>query len=299
MKLGSHLTSIPATDRSRLNPDYGYLSTLFGVLMYGDVREDRTGVGTISHFGARTLYTNLHERFPLITVKKVWWHGVIAELIWMLRGQTNIKPLTDQGVHIWDEWADENGNLGPVYGAQWRNWVKPIINEDGYYDGDQRLDQIADLIDGLKNNPFSRRHIISAWNVGEIPDMKLPPCHMVAQFYVRDCPTMGRCLDCQLYQRSADMFLGVPFNIASYAALTALLGMLVGMKAGRLIHVMGDAHVYTNHLDAIDKMLDSKSFAPPKLRVNALLKDIDKVESKHFRLIGYKSGPPVSAPVAV
>lgn len=294
MKLGVTLSSIPASDRRRLEPDYGYLSTLFGVLMSGERREDRTGVGTISHFGARTLYTNLQDRFPLLTVKNVWWHGIAHELLWFLKGDTNTQYLLDNGVRIWDEWADKDGNLGPVYGHQWRKWSAPQFDDKGFYLGDDSIDQLRRLLTGLKEDPTGRRHILSAWNVGDLEAMALPPCHMMCQFYVRD-----RYLDCQMYQRSADMFLGVPFNIASYAALTHILARLTDLKPGRLIHLIGDAHIYLNHLDAIDQMLASDVGTAPKLVVSKGLKDIDALKFSDLKVSGYKPGPSIPAPVAV
>mgnify|MGYP001076070431 FL=1 len=261
-----------------------YHDLLKHVLAHGSRKADRTGTGTISVFGHQMRF-DLAEGFPLLTTKKVHLKSVIHELLWFLKGDTNIKYLKDHGVSIWDEWADANGDLGPIYGYQWRNWPAP----DG-----RHIDQIAEVLATLKHNPDSRRIIVSAWNVGEIPNMKLPPCHAFFQFYVAD----GK-LSCQLYQRSADIFLGVPFNIASYALLTLMMAQVSGLKPGDFVHTLGDAHIYLNHLDQVNLQL-SREFRPlPSMRLNPEVTDLFAFRYEDFTLEGYDPHPGIKAPVAV
>jgi thymidylate synthase len=231
---------------------------------------------------------DLAEGFPLVTTKKLHLRSIIHELLWFLRGETNIGYLKDHGVSIWDEWADEQGDLGPVYGHQWRHWPR-CGNGDG-----GEVDQIAELIEGLKKNPDSRRHIVSAWNPGDVPKMKLPPCHALFQFYVAD----GK-LSCQLYQRSADIFLGVPFNIASYALLTLMLAQVCGYRPGDFVHTLGDAHLYTNHLEQARLQLTRAPRALPQLRINPAVRDLFAFRFEDFVLEGYDPHPHIAAPVAV
>ena len=261
-----------------------YLKLLEHVKQNGQKKEDRTGTGTMSVFGYQMRF-NLNEGFPLLTTKKVHLKSVIYELLWFLSGDTNIKFLKDNGVSIWDEWADENGNLGPVYGHQWRSWPTSEGNE---------IDQISNLINQIKKTPDSRRLIVSAWNVGEINKMKLPPCHCFFQFYVAD----GR-LSCQLYQRSADIFLGVPFNIASYALLTQMIGHVCGLECGEFIHTLGDAHIYTNHIDQVNEQLRRKPKKLPQIKINPSVKNIFDFKYEDFSLEGYDPYPLIKAPVAV
>lgn len=261
-----------------------YLNLIQHVLDHGVVKEDRTGTGTISVFGYQARY-NLKEGFPLVTTKKCHLRSIIHELLWFLKGETNIAYLKENKVSIWDEWADENGELGPVYGAQWRRWK----NADG-----EEIDQIAQLVEGLKNNPDSRRHIINAWNVGEISKMKLPPCHAFVQFYV----AKGE-LSCQLYQRSADIFLGVPFNIASYALLTMMLAQVCDLKLGDFVHTMGDAHLYSNHLEQARLQLTRKPYDLPQMKINPQVKNIFEFSFEDFELLNYQAHPHIKAPVAV
>ncbi|TCJ16301.1 thymidylate synthase [Parasulfuritortus cantonensis] len=261
-----------------------YHDLLKHVLAHGVRKADRTGTGTISVFGYQMRF-DLAAGFPLLTTKKVHLKSVIHELLWFLQGDTNIKYLKDNGVSIWDEWADENGDLGPIYGYQWRNWPAP----DG-----RHVDQIQEILDTLRHNPDSRRIIVSAWNVGEIPNMKLPPCHAFFQFYVAD----GR-LSCQLYQRSADIFLGVPFNIASYALLTMMIAQVTGLKPGDFVHTLGDAHIYLNHMEQVDLQL-SRDFRPlPSMRLNPDVTDLFAFRYEDFTLEGYDPHPGIKAPVAV
>ena len=261
-----------------------YLTLLKHVKHNGQKKEDRTGTGTMSVFGYQMRF-NLNESFPLLTTKKVHLKSVIYELLWFLSGDTNIKFLKDNGVSIWDEWADENGNLGPVYGHQWRSWPTSEGNE---------IDQISNLINQIKKTPDSRRLIVSAWNVGEINKMKLPPCHCFFQFYVAD----GR-LSCQLYQRSADIFLGVPFNIASYALLTQMIAHVCGLECGEFIHTLGDAHIYTNHIDQVNEQLRRKPKKLPQIKINPSVKNIFNFKYEDFSLEGYDPYPLIKAPVAV
>ena len=261
-----------------------YLTLLEHVKLNGQKKEDRTGTGTLSVFGYQMRF-NLNDGFPLLTTKKVHLKSVIYELLWFLSGDTNIKYLKDNNVSIWDEWADENGNLGPVYGHQWRSWP----NSEG-----KEIDQISNLITQIKKNPDSRRLIVSAWNVGEISKMKLPPCHCFFQFYVAD----GR-LSCQLYQRSADIFLGVPFNIASYALLTQMIAHVCDLKYGEFIHTLGDAHIYMNHIDQVNEQLSRKPKKLPKIKINPSVKNIFNFKYEDFSLEEYDPYPLIKAPVAV
>ena len=259
-----------------------YLDLLKKVKDSGKPKGDRTGTGTISIFGHQMRF-DLQESFPLLTTKKIHFKSVAYELLWFLKGDTNIKYLKDNGVSIWDEWADENGDLGPVYGKQWRKWQ----SADGMHD------QISGVIDQIKANPNSRRHIVSAWNVGEIPSMALAPCHILFQFYVQD----GR-LSCQLYQRSADVFLGVPFNIASYALLTHMIASVCDLEVGDFVHTLGDAHLYTNHLDQAEEQLSRSPLSPPKIKI-AKRDSIDLYEFEDFELIDYQHHPHIPAIVAI
>ena len=261
-----------------------YLTLLEHVKQNGQKKEDRTGTGTMSVFGYQMRF-NLNEGFPLLTTKKVHLKSVIYELLWFLSGDTNIKFLKDNGVSIWDEWADEDGNLGPVYGHQWRSWPTSEGKE---------IDQISNLINQIKKTPDSRRLIVTAWNVGEINKMKLPPCHCFFQFYVAD----GR-LSCQLYQRSADIFLGVPFNIASYALLTQMIAHVCGLECGEFIHTLGDAHIYTNHIDQVNEQLGRKPKKLPQIKINPSVKNIFDFKYEDFSLEGYDPYPLIKAPVAV
>ena len=261
-----------------------YLDLLNYVKDNGVKKEDRTGTGTLSIFGYQMRF-DLNQGFPLLTTKKIHLKSVIHELLWFLTGNTNIKYLKDNGVSIWDEWADRNGDLGPVYGSQWRSWPS--------HDG-QPIDQIKNLIEGIKINPDSRRLIVSAWNVAEIDNMKLPPCHAFFQFYVADDK-----LSCQLYQRSADIFLGVPFNIASYALLTKMIAQVCNIKCGDFIHTLGDAHIYLNHINQVNEQLSRTPKTLPKMNINPLIKDIFQFKYEDFNLINYNPDALIKAPVAV
>jgi len=261
-----------------------YLQLLQYILNHGVDKEDRTGTGTRSVFGYQMRFS-LSEGFPLLTTKKVHLKSVIYELLWFLRGDTNVKYLNSYGVSIWDEWADGNGDLGPVYGKQWRSW--------GTADG-QQIDQIALLLKGLKENPDGRRHIISAWNVAEIDKMALPPCHALFQFYV----AQGR-LSCQLYQRSADVFLGVPFNIASYALLMLMVAQVCGYEPGDYIHTFGDVHIYKNHMEQVRLQLARTPRSLPVMKLNPLVKDLFSFNYEDFTLENYNPYPAIKAPVAV
>ncbi len=261
-----------------------YLDLMQHVLDNGTQKHDRTGTGTISVFGYQMRF-NLQEGFPMVTTKKLHLKSIIHELIWFLQGDTNIKYLKDNGVRIWDEWADENGNLGPVYGSQWRSWPKP----DGGH-----IDQITQIINTIKNNPDSRRIIVSAWNVAEIENMALPPCHAFFQFYVAD----GK-LSCQLYQRSADIFLGVPFNIASYALLTMMVAQVCGLEAGDFIHTFGDAHIYNNHLEQVKLQLSRDPKPLPTMKINPAVKNIFDFKFEDFELLNYEAHPHIKGIVAV
>ncbi len=254
------------------------------ILEHGVRKEDRTGTGTISVFGYQMRF-DLAEGFPAVTTKKLHLRSIIHELLWFLKGETNISYLHENGVTIWDEWADENGELGPVYGSQWRSWETP----DG-----RTIDQIANVVEQIRRNPDSRRLIVSAWNVGELERMKLPPCHLLFQFYVAD----GK-LSCQLYQRSADVFLGVPFNIASYALLTMMVAQVTGLKPGEFVHTFGDAHLYLNHLEQVNTQLEREPFPLPTLRLNPDVRSIFDFTYDDIALENYQAHPKISAPVAV
>lgn len=260
-----------------------YLNLLDHILTNGEKKEDRTGTGTLSVFGYQARYSL--DRFPLLTTKKVHLKSIIHELLWFLSGDTNIKYLKDNKVRIWDEWADEAGDLGPVYGAQWRSWKTP----DG-----QTIDQITNVVEQIKNNPNSRRHLVVAFNPGELDKMALPPCHAFFQFYVN-----GDKLSCQLYQRSADVFLGVPFNIASYALLTMMIAQVTGLKAHEFIHTTGDTHLYLNHLDQARLQLTREPKPAPIMKLNPEVKNLFDFKYEDFELLEYNSHPKISAPVSV
>ena len=264
--------------------DEQYEKLLENVTIYGDDRMDRTGVGTSSMFSYSLKY-HLNTYFPLITTKKVYLKGVITELLWFLNGDTNIKYLNDNNVHIWDKWADENGDLGPIYGKQWRDW-----------NGDH-IDQIQNAIDLIKNDPHSRRIIVNAWNPSQISDMVLPPCHTFFQFYVRDARNCSF-LDCQVYQRSADVFVGLPFNIASYSLLTMMMAQQTDLRPGDLFWVGGDVHIYDNHLEQANLQLHRKPYQFPRMRIDKA-KDIFSYKLEDFHLEDYKCHPAIKAPVAV
>ncbi len=261
-----------------------YHDLLKKVMSEGADKSDRTGTGTRSLFGHQMRF-DLNEGFPCLTTKRLHLRSIIHELLWFLKGDTNIQYLRDNGVSIWDEWADENGDLGHVYGYQWRSWPTP---------SGESIDQISALIEGLKNNPDSRRHIVSAWNVADIESMALPPCHTMFQFYVAD----GK-LSCQLYQRSADLFLGVPFNIASYALLTMMVAQVCGLKAGEFVHTLGDVHIYSNHFDQVQEQLSREFRELPVMKINPSVKDIFEFTFEDFELMGYDPHPSIKAPIAV
>ncbi|OGP09579.1 MAG: thymidylate synthase [Deltaproteobacteria bacterium GWA2_45_12] len=263
-----------------------YLSLLKTVLETGERREDRTGTGTLSLFGYQMRF-DLSQGFPLVTTNKCHLRSIIHELLWFLKGDTNIQYLHDNKVGIWDEWADKDGNLGPVYGYQWRHWGAKGENKG--------IDQISLLIEQIKKTPSSRRHIVSAWNVNDVDKMALPPCHTMFQFYVH---TDGR-LSCQLYQRSADIFLGVPFNIASYALLTMMVAQVTGLKPGHFVHSFGDAHLYLNHLEQTQLQLSREPYPLPQMKINPEIKNIFEFKFEDFRLENYNSHPAISAPIAV
>jgi thymidylate synthase len=263
---------------------YQYLDLMRRVRETGVYKGDRTGVGTYSIFGHQMRF-NLANGFPLVTTKKLHLKSIIHELLWFLAGDTNIAYLRDNGVRIWDEWADADGELGPVYGAQWRSWPTP----DG-----RHVDQLGRLVEEIKSNPNSRRHIVCAWNVAQIDDMALPPCHCLFQFYVAE----GR-LSCQLYQRSADIFLGVPFNIASYALLTIMMAQVVELKVGEFVHSFGDAHIYSNHLEQVDIQLERVPFALPTMRLNPRVTDMFSFHYEDFTLENYRPHPHIAGKVAV
>ena len=274
-----------------------YLDLVRHVRRHGTKKEDRTGTGTLSVFGYQMRF-DLEEGFPLVTTKKIHVKSVIHELLWFLRGDTNIRYLTDHGVSIWNEWATEDGELGPIYGHQWRSWP----TADG-----RRIDQMAELIENIRRRPHSRRLIVSAWNVADLPDesrspqdnvrngrMALAPCHALFQFYVAN-----ERLSCQLYQRSADIFLGVPFNIASYALLTLMVAQVCGLKPGEFVHTLGDAHLYLNHLDQVDEQLSRQPFPLPRMQLNPEIRDIFSFRYEDFTLLDYRCHPAIRAPIAV
>ena len=266
-----------------------YLDLLAHVRRHGVRRDDRTGTGTLSVFGHQARY-DLAAGFPLLTTKKLHWKSIAHELLWFLKGDTNIRYLKEHGVSIWDDWADANGDLGPVYGAQWRSWPKP--------DGGS-IDQIANLVQGLRKNPASRRHIVSAWNPALVDDMALPPCHCLFQFYVAPGPDGVDRLSCQLYQRSADIFLGVPFNIASYALLTVMVAQVTGLRPGEFIHTLGDAHLYLNHLEQADLQLKRAPKPLPRLILTRDVTDIFDFRFEDFEITGYAPDAHIKAPIAV
>ena len=261
-----------------------YHRLLRKVLDHGSFREERTGVGAYSVFGEQSRY-DLSVGFPCVTTKKLHLRSIIHELLWFLKGDTNVQYLRDNKVTIWDEWADENGDLGPVYGAQWRRWQ----GKDGV-----THDQIAEVIQSIQKNPYSRRHIVSAWNVARVPEMALPPCHLMFQFFV----DRGR-LSCQLYQRSADLFLGVPFNIASYALLTMMVAQVCGLQPGDFVHTFGDLHLYANHLEQAKLQLSREPKALPVMKINPTVKEIDAFVFEDFTLEGYEPWPTIKAEIAV
>ena len=261
-----------------------YLDLLRHIREHGHEKSDRTGTGTLSVFGHQLRF-DLAQGFPLLTTKKLHLKSIVHELLWFLRGETSVRPLQAVGVKIWDEWARPDGELGPIYGYQWRSWPAP----DG-----RHIDQIAQVVDGIRKNPDSRRLIVSAWNVADIPDMALAPCHVLFQFYVAD----GK-LSCQLYQRSADVFLGVPFNVASYALLTMMIAQVTGLEPGEFVHTLGDAHLYLNHLEQADLQLTREPKTLPRMQVNPLVTRLEDFRFEDFTLVGYEPHPHISAPVAV
>ena len=261
-----------------------YINLLRHVREKGILRGDRTGTGTLSVFGYQMRF-DLNEGFPAVTTKRIHFKSIIHELLWFLAGDTNIKYLNENGVSIWDEWADESGELGPIYGHQWRSWPKP---------NGCTIDQISDVLEDLKTNPNSRRHLVSAWNVADVNEMALPPCHCLFQFYVAD----GK-LSCQLYQRSCDLFLGVPFNIASYALLLLMVAQVTDLQPGDFIHTLGDAHIYTNHLDQVDLQMSREPFILPEMKINPDVDNLFKFRYEDFELVGYEAHPNISAPIAV
>lgn len=265
------------------------------VLEHGNKKSDRTGTGTLSVFGWQMRF-DMAEGFPAVTTKKLHFKSIVYELLWFLRGETNVRWLQERGVSIWDEWADANGDLGPVYGSQWRSW--PTCSKENPDGG--HIDQIAQVIKSIREKPDSRRHIVSAWNPAEIDQMKLPPCHALFQFYVAPSTdgTPGT-LSCQLYQRSADIFLGVPFNIASYALLLQMVAQVTGLKAGEFVHTLGDAHLYLNHLDQAREQLSRTPKKLPQMRLNPVVKDIFGFQYEDFTLEGYDPYPAIKAPIAV
>jgi len=261
-----------------------YLDLLDHVIKNGSEKKDRTGTGTISVFGYQMRF-NLEDGFPLLTTKKLHLKSIIHELLWFISGDTNIKYLTDNGVKIWNEWADKDGNLGPVYGYQWRSWTS---------EGGKKTDQLLNVVDTIKNSPDSRRHLVCAWNVGDIEKMALPPCHILFQFYVAN----GK-LSCQLYQRSADIFIGVPFNIASYALLTLMIAQVTGLKPGEFIHTLGDAHIYLNHIDQVKTQLTREPFKLPSMNLNKDVKDITAFRFEDFVLTDYVAHPHIKGDISV
>lgn len=282
-----------------------YLELLKTVLSEGIEKSDRTGTGTKSIFGYQMRF-NLQDGFPLLTTKKMFLKGIIGELLWFLSGSTNANDLKKQGIHIWDAWAKEDGELGPIYSAQWRTWPKFKIEGLDYYAQKgvniktsypvsiSWIDQIAEVIESIKTNPNSRRHIVSAWNVSELDNMALPPCHSFFQFYVR-----GEYLDLQLYQRSGDVFLGVPFNIASYSLLLMMVAQVTNYKPGNFIHTIGDAHIYLNHMDQVKEQLKREPMKLPEMKLNPDILKIDDFKMEDFTLLNYNSHPTIKAPIAV
>jgi thymidylate synthase len=289
MKHAIRVVEEPTSATAPSSADVAYLSLLRDVMSNGARREDRTGVGTLGVFG-RQLRFDLREGFPLLTTKKVHLKSIIAELLWFLRGDSNVRWLQEQGVTIWDEWADENGELGPVYGKQWCAWESP--ERDG--EGASAINQIERLVEGLRANPYSRRHIVSAWNPADVDRMALPPCHCLFQFHVAD-----GMLSCQLYQRSADIFLGVPFNIASYALLTQMIAQVTGLKVGEFVHTFGDAHLYLNHLEQAETQLSRAPHSAPQMWINPQVKDIFGFRLSDFEIQNYTAHPGIKAPIAV
>jgi thymidylate synthase len=261
-----------------------YLELLDHVLKKGIEKRDRTGTGIISVFGYQMRF-NLEEGFPLLTTKKLHLKSIIHELLWFISGDTNVRYLKDNGVSIWDEWADKDGNLGPIYGYQWRSWPA---------DGNRKIDQLAKVIDSIKNSPESRRHIVSAWNVGELEKMALPPCHVMFQFYVA-----GGKLSCQLYQRSCDIFLGIPFNIASYVLLTMMVAQVTGLIPGDFVHTLGDAHIYLNHIEQVKLQLTREPYPLPRMIINPSINDINRFRFEDFTLVGYVSHPHIKGEISV
>jgi thymidylate synthase len=276
-----------------LHQEQQYLDLLQKILDEGIDKQDRTGVGTRSLFGAQMRF-DISKQFPLFTTKRVWFKGVVHELLWLLSGSTNIKYLKDNKVNIWNEWADQNGNLGPVYGKQWRSWGATEWGEFPSDTFERPIDQIANVIESIQKNPNSRRHVVNAWNVGELDDMALPPCHMFFQFYVAD----GK-LSCQMYQRSCDMFLGVPFNVASYSLLTYMIAQVCGLEPGEFVHTLGDLHVYSNHFDQVREQLSREPRPLPTVSLNSEVKGIDDFTFDDVVLNGYDPHPTIKAPIAV
>ena len=271
------------SEAEKAHPEHQYLNLLRDILVNGVERGDRTGTGTLGVFG-RQIRFDLAQGFPLLTTKRLHLKSIILELLWFLRGDTNVRWLQERGVTIWDEWADEAGELGPVYGRQWRSWAGP----DG-----RTIDQIAKVVDQIRAKPESRRHIVTAWNPADVDDMALPPCHCLFQFFVAE----GR-LSCQLYQRSADLFLGVPFNIASYALLTLMVAQVTGLKPGEFVHSFGDLHLYLNHLDQAKEQLGREPYAFPSMHL-APKTDLFAFDYEDFRLEGYQAHPAIKAPIAI
>ncbi|HEY3948734.1 thymidylate synthase [Phenylobacterium sp.] len=281
--MNAHAAIQPVYEAAADHPERQYLELLADILDHGVRRGDRTGTGTLGVFG-RQMRFDLAQGFPLLTTKKLHRKSIIVELLWFLRGDTNVRWLQERGVSIWNEWADAEGELGPVYGKQWRSWTAP----DG-----RVIDQIAAVVEALKTNPNSRRHIVSAWNPADVDDMALPPCHCLFQFFVAD----GK-LSCQLYQRSADVFLGVPFNIASYALLTLMMAQVTGLQPGEFVHTLGDAHLYLNHIDQAREQLAREPLPLPVMEI-APRPDLFSFEFDDFKLKGYQAHPSIAAPIAV
>lgn len=274
-----------------------YLDLLKNILEHGERKGDRTGTGTISVFGQQLRF-DLSKGFPLVTTKKTWFKGITHELLWLISGSTNIKYLVDNGVHIWDEWADETGNLGPVYGAQWRGWggftKSTMFGDNTNYFVRRTIDQLSDVISQIKINPNSRRHIVSAWNPADVPEMKLPPCHYLYQFDV----TRNK-LSCMFNMRSVDTFLGLPFNIASYALLTHMVAQVCGLDVGNLVASLGDTHIYSNHIEQVKEQLTRQPYELPILKLNTSITTIDDFKYEDISLENYKYHPAIKAPIAV